>query len=67
MTRNTEAHKRARKKWIENNREFHLALHNMYSKSYYLEHKEAKLAYAKAYRDKKKQEKLEQETEHLEN
>jgi hypothetical protein len=31
----TEAQKRAKKKWIENNREFNNALHNEYTKKYY--------------------------------
>ena len=31
----TEAQKRAKKNWIEKNKEFHNALQNMYAKSYY--------------------------------
>jgi hypothetical protein len=55
---NTEAHKRARKKWIENNREFNNELCNMYSKCYYQKNRDQRLAYAKQYRDKKKQEQV---------
>ena len=60
---NTEAHKRARKKWIENNKEFHNQLCNMYTKTYYLNNKEQRLAYAKQYRDKKKAERENQENQ----
>jgi len=59
---NTEAHKKARQRWVENNKEFNNALHCMYSKMYYLNNKEKKLEYAKQYREKKKAEKLAQET-----
>jgi hypothetical protein len=59
---NTEAHKRARKRWIENNYQFHLDLHNLYSKAYYLEHRdeilEKRKEYQAEYRAKKRAEKL---------
>jgi len=58
---NTEAHKKARAKWLENNKDFYNALHVEYTKNYYNKHKEERLAYAKYYRDKKKAEKLGQE------
>jgi len=58
---NTEAMKKARAKWLENNKEFYNALHTEYTKNYYNKHKEERLAYAKYYRDKKKAEKLGQE------
>jgi len=50
----TEAQKRAKKKWIENNREFNNALHNEYTKKYYQNNREARLEYAKQYREKQK-------------
>jgi hypothetical protein len=37
----TDAQKRAKKNWIEKNKEFHNALQNMYTKSYYEKNKEA--------------------------
>jgi hypothetical protein len=59
---NTEAHKRARKKWIENNKEFHNQLCNMYTKNYYQTNREQRLEYAKQYREKKKAKKETNET-----
>ena len=59
---NTEAHKRARKKWIENNKEFHNQLCNMYTKNYYQTNREQRLEYAKQYREKKRLEKENHET-----
>jgi hypothetical protein len=53
---NTEAQKRARKKWVENNKELNLQLINQYTKAYYQKHKEERLLYAKQYREKKKAE-----------
>jgi len=58
---NTEAHKRARKKWIEENKVFHNQLCNMHTKRYYQDNREQRLAYAKQYREKKKAEKQDQE------
>jgi hypothetical protein len=58
---NTEAQKKARTKWVENNREFYNALHNEYTKNYYNKHREERLAYAQYYRAKKKAEKSGQE------
>jgi DNA-binding GntR family transcriptional regulator len=59
---NTEAHKRARKKWIENNKDFHSQLCNMYTKNYYQNNREQRLEYAKQYREKKKAKKETNET-----
>lgn len=59
---NTEAHKAARKRWIEKNRDFNNQLCNMYTKMYYQNNKEQRLEYAKQYREKKKAQKQEQET-----
>jgi hypothetical protein len=54
MTTTTEAQKRAKKRWVENNKELNNARHNVYTKIYYQNNKEARLLYAKEYRDKKK-------------
>ena len=50
----TEAQKKAKAKWVENNRELNNALHNEYTKKYYQNNKEARLEYAKQYRLKQK-------------
>ena len=56
----TEAQKRAKAKWVEKNKEFNNALHNEYTKRYYQENREARLEYAKQYREKKKVLKMEE-------
>jgi len=56
---NTEAKKKSRQKWIENNYQFNLDLHNVYSKAYYMEHRDEVLAKKKEYYQKKKVEILE--------
>jgi predicted transcriptional regulator len=50
----TEAKKKSRQKWIENNYQFHLDLHNLYTKAYYIEHRDEVLAKKKEYYQKKK-------------
>ena len=59
MTRNTnsESQKKSRQKWVENNYQFNLDLHNLYTKAYYLEHREAILEKKREYYQKKKAEK----------
>ena len=57
----TEAQKRSKAKWVENNRELNNALHNEYTKRYYKENREARLEYAKKYREKKKALKMDNE------
>lgn len=59
----TEAQKRACKKWKETNREYYNQQQNEYTKKYYLNNREARLEYAKQYREKKLLEKA-QEGEH---
>jgi len=54
----TEAQKRASAKWAEKNKELNNALHNKYTKRSYQENREARLEYAKQYREKKKALKL---------
>jgi len=51
---NTEAQKKARRKWVEKNREIYNSLHNEYTKKYYQNNREARLEYAKQYREKQK-------------
>lgn len=58
----TDAQKRAKDKWVENNRELNNILHNKYTKIYYQKNKEARLEYAKKYREKKKLEKMNEES-----
>ena len=56
----TESQKRSKAKWVENNRELNNALHNEYTKVYYQKNREARLEYAKQYREKKKALKMEE-------
>lgn len=58
----TEAQIKAKNKWVENNRELNNILHNQYTKKYYQKNKEARLEYAKQYREKKKLEKMNEES-----
>jgi hypothetical protein len=51
----TEAQKRAKQKWVENNKELNNALHNEYTKKYYQNNREARLEYARQYREKQKE------------
>ena len=44
----------AQKKWIANNKEYYNECQNEYVKRHYLKNREAKLAYAKEYREKNK-------------
>jgi len=45
----------AQKKWIANNKEYYNECQNEYVKRHYLKNREAKLAYAKEYREKNKE------------
>jgi hypothetical protein len=62
----TEAQRRAKKNWIEKNKEHNNALQNIYTKAYYIRNREKRLEYAKQYRDKKKLEQIDQEIETIE-
>jgi len=56
----TESQKRAKQKWVEKNKEFNNALHNEYTKRYYQQNREARLEYARQYREKQKELKINQ-------
>ena len=53
----------ATRNWIQNNREYYNAMQNIYVKEHYLRNREAKLAYAKEYREKNKETILQKQRE----
>lgn len=58
---NTEAHKRARAKWLEKNKELNKELNNQYTKQYYQKNIEERRIYGREYYYKKKLQKLQME------
>lgn len=53
----------AQKKWIANNKEYYNEKQNQYVKKHYLNNREAKLEYAKQYREKNKEKILKDQKE----
>jgi hypothetical protein len=45
----------AQNKWVNNNRDYYNELQNVYVKAHYIKNREAKLEYAKQYREENKE------------